>query len=421
MKEELALKGGKPVRKSILPFEPEEADIAKEEMDAVMTVLSSKRLSQLTSEKVSEFEEAFASYYGVDHAVAVNSGTSALHVALAAAGLGPGDSVILPPYTFIATANAILHQHCLPIFADVDPKTYNIDPEQLEKRVTEKTKAVTPVHMLGQPADMENVMDIARRHKLVVVEDCAQANGAEYKGKKVGTFGDLGCFSFYLNKHMTTGGEGGMVITNDKKLAERAHSIANHCRPETSPYRNVPAHNVFTCIGYNYRMTAMQAAMGLVQLRKLDKFIEKRRKNAEYLTKQIKKTKGVEPPFARRDVKHVYWAYGTLIIKEELGISRDRFAEALLAEGIKAEGYCPIPVHLQTVIRNKVGYGNTKCPFDCAKGEKVTYKKGLCPKAEKLSSQDLLLPVYQTLTDKDLNDVVTALEKVANNAHKLKR
>ena len=259
-------------------------------------------------------------------------------------------------------------------------------------------------------------MDVAKRHKLVVVEDCAQANGAEHKGRKVGTFGDLGCFSFYLNKHITTGGEGGMIITNDEKLAKKANSIANHCRPEVSPYPNVPAHNVFLCIGYNYRMTAMQAAMGLVQLRRLDKFIEKRRENADYLTKHINKMKGIRPPFVRDDVKHVYWGYGALIMEKELGISRDRFAEALLAEGIKTEGYCPIPVHLQDVIKNKIGYGNTRCPFDCAKGEKVTYKKGLCPKAEKLSSQDLLLPVYQTLRDKDLKDVVTALEKVTDNA-----
>jgi dTDP-4-amino-4,6-dideoxygalactose transaminase len=275
--------------------------------------------------------------------------------------------------------------------------------------------------MLGQPADMEPIVDVAKRHKLAVVEDCAQANGAEYKHKKVGTFGDMGCFSFYLNKHITTGGEGGMIITNDEKLAKKARSIANHCRPEVSPYPNVPAHNVYTCIGYNYRMTAMQAAMGLAQLRKLGKFIEKRRRNAEYLTRYIKNMRGLRPPFVRDDVKHVYWAYGALVIEEELGTSRDKFAEALLAEGIKSEGYCPIPVHLQEVIKNKIGYGKTKCPFDCPLyGEKVTYRKGLCPKAEKLSSQDLLLPAYETLEEKDLKDVVTALEKVVNNADKLR-
>jgi len=421
MKEELAIKGGKPVRETILPFVPQEADVTEEEINAVVEVLKSKKLSQLVSEKVSEFEEAFARYYGVEHAIAVNSGTTALHVALAAAGIGPGNDVILPPYTFMATANAILHQNLVPIFADVDPKTYNIDPEEIERRITEKTKAVIPVHMLGQPADMDPIIETAERGNLIVIEDSAQANGAEYKGRKVGTFGDMGCFSFYLNKHMTSGGEGGMIITNDNTFAKRARSIANHCRPEVSPYPNVPAHNVYWSIGYNYRMTAIQAAMGLVQLRRLDKFIEKRRKNAEHLTKHIKDIEGIKPPFVRGDVKHVYWAYGALIIEEELGISRDKFAEALLAEGIRAEGYCPIPVHLQDVIKNKVGYGNTTCPFDCPLyGEKISYQRGLCPKAEKLSSQDLLLPVYHTLTEGDLKDVVNALKKVAINVDKLR-
>jgi len=419
--EELALKGGKPVRETVLHFVPLEADMTEEEINAVLEVYRSRKLSQLVSEKINEFEEAFAKYYGVEYAIAVNSGTASLHVALAAAGVGPANDVILPPYTFMATANAILHQSSVLNFADVNPKTYNLDPSDMEKRITKKTKAVIPVHMLGQPADMDAIMEVARRHNLVVVEDSAQANGATYKGRKVGTFGDLGCFSFYLNKHMTTGGEGGMVITHDEKLAKRVRSIANHCRVDVSPYPNVPAHNVYWGIGYNYRMTAPQAAMGLVQLRRLGSFIEKRRRNAEYLTQHLNEIEGIEPPYIRNDVKHVYWTYGALIIQERIGISRDRFAEALLAEGIHAEGYCPIPVHLQDAIKNKVGYGDTHFPFDNPLyGEKVSYHRGLCPNAEKLSSQDLLLPVYQSLTEKDLNDVVVALKKVAENVSKLK-
>ncbi|MBA7501779.1 GDP-perosamine synthase [subsurface metagenome] len=420
--EKLALKGGEPVRKKVLPFVPEEADIDEEETNAVLEVLKTKRLSQLVSEKVDEFEEAFARYYGVKHAIAVNSGTTALHVALAAAGIGPGSDVILPPYTFMATANAILHQNLVPVFADVDPRIYNIDPTEIEERITKKTKAVIPVHILGQPADMNPIVETAKRHDLVIIEDCAQANGAEYKGKKVGTFGDMGCFSFYLNKNMTTGGEGGMIITDDEELAKKARSIRNHGRPEVSPYPNVPAHNVYTGIGYNYRMTAIQATIGLVQLRKLDGFNAQRRKNADYLTKNIDEIKSIEPPYVRDDVKHVYWAYGARVIGEELGISRDTFAKALLAEGIRAEGYCPIPVHLQEVIKGKVGYGGTSCPFDCPwYGSKVEYQKGLCPNAEKLSSEDLLLPAYQTLTEDDLRDVVAALRKVASNVSELSR
>jgi len=420
MTDELAIRGGSPVRGTVLPFVPERADIGDEEVDAALEVLRTKRLSQLVGEEVSRFEEAFSKYYGVKHAVAVTSGTSALHLALAAAQLGPGGDVILPPYTFMATANAVLHQGLVPLFADVNSETYGLDPNEVDRRVTEKTKAVIPVHMLGQPADMQLILEVARQHGLTVIEDCAQANGAEYKGKKVGTFGDIGCFSFYLNKHITTGGEGGMLITNDDELAERARSVANHCRVRVSPYPNVPAHNVYWGVGYNYRMTQIQAAIGRVQLRKLDAFIAKRRKNAEYLTKRIQEIPGLKPPFVAPGASHVYWAYGALVVPEKLGTSRDSFAKALLAEGIKAEGYCPIPVHLQEVIRNKVGYGKTSFPFDNPLyGRAVSYQRGLCPRAEELSQRDLLLPVYQTLTDRDLDDVVTALEKVARNASSL--
>jgi len=417
LSEKLALLGGNPVRGEILPFVPEDANIDEEEIEAALEVLRSKKLSQLASAKVGEFEEAFAEYYGVKHAIAVSSGTTALHVALAAMGLGAGDGVILPPYTFMATANAILHQNAVPVFADIDPKTYNIDSESIRNVATRKTKAIIPVHMLGHPADMDSILEAAKEKDLIVIEDCAQANGAEYKGRKVGTFGTFGCFSFYLNKNITSGGEGGMVITNDDDLAEKAWSIANHCRVKVSPYPNVPAHNVYWGIGYNYRMTAFQAAVGLTQLKKLDKFNEVRRKNAEYLTKEIKKIDGLEPPYVSPNVNHVYWAYGVRVISEKLGISRDQFAKALLAEGIRAEGYAPIPVHLQKVIREKVGYGKFHCPFDCPfYGEKPKYMEGMCPKAERLCNEDLLLPVYPTLSKQDLEDVSKALAKVA--AHK---
>ena len=420
MKERLAENGGRPVRKNVLNFVPTCADVGKEDIQAVTEVLSSGKLSQLEGEKVHEFEETFAKYHDADYAIAVSSGTTALHVALAATGLGPGENVVLPPYTFMATANAVLHQNCVPTFADVDPKTYTIDPEEIGKRITKKTGAIIPVHMLGQPADLQPIMEIAEKRNLVVIEDCAQACGAQYRGKKVGTFGDFGCFSFYLNKHMTTGGEGGMMITNNPKLAKKARSIANHGRVEVSPYPNVPAHNVYTCIGYNYRMTALQAAMGLTQLRRLDKFMEKRRKNAEYLTKHIKRLVGVKPAYVRKDVKHVYWTYGALVIEEELGVSRDRLRRALFAEGINSEGYCPIPVHLQSYMRKKIGYGKTKFPFEYpGYHEKTEYRKGSCPKAEKLSSQDLLLPVYPSLTQEDLKDVTSALDKVVANADEL--
>ncbi|UCG36378.1 MAG: DegT/DnrJ/EryC1/StrS family aminotransferase [Candidatus Bathyarchaeota archaeon] len=417
----LAINGGEPIREEVLSFVPVEADVEKEDIEAISEVLSSKRLSQLVSKKVNDFEESFAEYIETKHAIAVNSGTAALHVALAAASTGPANDVILPPYTFVATANAILHQSAVPNFADIDPSTYNLDPREFEKKITPKTKAVVAVHMLGQPAEMDSIVRIAEKHNVVVVEDCAQAIGAEYRGNKVGTFGDLGCFSFYLNKHMTTGGEGGMVVTDNGELAQKVRSIANHCRATTSPYPQVPAHNVYWGIGYNYRMTAVQASMGISQLRRLDGFIERRRRNAKYLTKSLENISGIRPPFESPHGKHVYWAYGALVLQREMGVSRDDFARALLAEGVKAEGYCPIPVHLQDVFKLKAGYGDTTFPFDNPLyGGKLIYEKGLCPKAEKLSSQDLLLPVYHTLTEDDLTDVVTGVKKIVENIDELK-
>jgi dTDP-4-amino-4,6-dideoxygalactose transaminase len=414
LSDKLALSGGKPIRSKILPFEPEEADIGPPEINAAIRVLKSNKLSQLSGEEVTEFEEEFAEYYGVRNAVATSSGTTALHAALAGIGIGPGDEVVLPPYTFIATANAILHQNGIPIFADIDPLTFNISARAIQEKVSPRTRAVMPVHMLGNPAEMDEILKVAKEKNLFVIEDCAQADGAEYKGRKVGTFGDVGCFSFYLNKNITSGGEGGMVITNNDALTEKIRSICNHCRVKESPFPNVPSHNVYWGIGYNYRMTSVQAAIGRVQLKKLDKLNNVRRKNAAFLTKELAGVEGVEIPPVRPYVKHVYWAFGVKILKDKLGVTRDQFAQALLKEGIKTEGYCPIPVHLQEVFRKKVGYGNTHYPFDSPlyKG-KVEYREGLCPEGEKLSQEDLLLPVYPTLTGKDLDDVAYGVKKVA--------
>lgn len=416
--DDLAAHGGEPVRENVLPFVPEKADIGEEEQEEALRVLKSKKLSQLSSEEVKEFEEAFSSYHGVNHAIATNSGTTALHIALAAAELGPGDDVILPPYTFMATANAILHQNLVPNFADINPRTYNLDPDEARERITENTEGIIPVHMLGQPANMDPILETAQEKDLVVIEDACQSIGAEYKGRKVGTMGDMGCFSFYLNKNITSGGEGGMMITDDDKLARKARSIRNHGRVKKSPYPDVPAHNVYTRLGYNYRMTSIQAAVGKVQLEKLDQFNEQRIQNAEYLTDGIEEIQGVEPPHVRDDVKHVYWTYGARVIEDELGITKDEFRELLLEEGIKAEGYCPIPVHLQKVIKENRGYGGGEFPFKSPyydSERQIEYSEGLCPKAEDLSKKDLLLPVYQTLTKNELNDVIVALEKVTDH------
>jgi perosamine synthetase len=405
----LAIEGGIPVRRVGLPLEP---DITEEEIQAVVEVMRSRQLSQLAGAYVEDFEVEFARYVGAKYAIAVNSGTSAISVALAAVQIGTGDEVILPPYTFVASANGILQQNAIPIFTDVDPYTFNMDPKKLEAKISDKTRAIMPVHMLGQPCDMDPILEIARRHDLIVVEDAAQAAGAEYKGKKAGSIGDVGCFSFYLNKNMTTA-EGGMIVTNDDQIAKRAASIRNHCRPEVSHIPNVPAYNVFTGIGWNLRMNSLQAVIGRTQLKRLDDSNQRRNKNAEYIRRHVQAFGWFHPQKVINHVKPVYWMQG-FRIDENSKINRDEFTSAVSVEGVKAEGYSPIPVHLQEVFTKQVGYGRTHCPFDCpVYGKRIQYRTGDCPEAEKLCKQDVVIPCYHSLRGSDLNDIASALTKVA--------
>ncbi|HXX73339.1 MAG TPA: DegT/DnrJ/EryC1/StrS family aminotransferase [Candidatus Acidoferrales bacterium] len=407
----LAVEGGTPVRTEALPLEPE---ISDEEIDAVVDVMRSKRLSQLAGKYVEDFEIEFARYVGTKYAVAVNSGTSALSLAVAACQIGTGDEIILPPYTFVATANGILQQNAIPIFADVDKDTFNLDPRKLETRISDKTRAIMPVHMMGYPCDMDAIMEIARKHDLMVIEDSAQAAGAEYKGRKAGSIGDVGCFSFYMNKNMTSA-EGGMLVTNDHTIAERAMTFRNHCRPEVSNVPNVPAYNIFTGIGWNFRMNSLQAVIGRSQLRRLDDANRRRSMNAEFIRHHMKPFEWLKPQAVLKDTKPVYW-FQAFRITESAKIDRDEFTNAVSAEGVKAEGYTPIPVHLQELFTKQVGYGRTHCPFDCpVYGKKIQYKARDCPEAERLCQEDVIIPCYHALRGSDLNDVVTALTKIATH------
>ncbi len=249
--------------------------IGQEEISAVTEVLESGMLA--SGERVVEFEKKFADFCGTNHAVAVNNGTAALHAALLAADIGPGDEVIVPAFTFVATASAVAMCGAKPIFADVDEQTFNIDPRHAEERVTPKTSAIIGVHLFGQPCDIEALQEICESHSLKFIEDAAQAHGALYKGSRVGGFGHFGCFSFYATKNMITG-EGGMVTTSEKAYNERLRLIINHGQSEKY---------LHTRLGYNYRMTDIGAALGIVQLKKLEKFNLRRRKNAEFYTANL--------------------------------------------------------------------------------------------------------------------------------------
>ena len=351
--------------------------ISEEEIRAVEEVLRSGMLAQ--GEAVRRFENDFSEYIGVDNAIAVSNGTTALALALKALGIKQGDEVITTPFTFIATANSILFQGAKPVFADIDEKTFNINPDDVLKKITSKTRAILGVHLFGHPFDVEAIQEICECYNLFLIEDCAQAHGAEYNGKKVGSFG-IGCFSFYPTKNMTTG-EGGMITTNSNEIAEVCRLLRNH--GESRKY-------LHTILGYNYRMTDIQAAIGIIQLRRLDEFNEKRIKNAEYLNKHLK-MKGLNTPYKKNETKHVYHQY-VVKIEEDFPVSRDAFMEYLRGRGVGCAIHYPLPIYKQPLYQ-QLGYRDD------------------CPIASELANKVLSLPVHPALTEEDLRYIV----EVVNN------
>ncbi|NOR78952.1 MAG: aminotransferase DegT [Methanophagales archaeon] len=348
--------------------------IGKEEIRAVEEVLRSGMLVQ--GEKVEEFERAFSDYINVTHAIAVANGTIALDAALKTLRIKQGVEVIVPSFTFISTANSILFQSAKPVFADVDERTFNISPNDVLEKITDRTKAIIGVHLFGHPFDVKAIQEICEDHNLILIEDCAQAHGAEYEGIKVGSFGIAGCFSFYATKNMTTG-EGGMITINNNEIANVCRQLRNH--GESQKYFH-------TRLGYNYRMTDIQAAIGLAQLNKLDDFNEKRIKHAEYLNKHIKAS-GLKLPHRKNGIKHVYHQYAITIEEEEgVTISRTEFMKYLKNNGIGSAIHYPLPIHKQPLYQ-RLGY---------------TDETVQCPVATALSQKILSLPVHPALTEKDL-------------------
>ena len=306
------------------------------------------------------FQEEFAKFHGVKYAVACANGSAALEVSLKALGIGSGDEVIVPPYTFVTTATSVLMVNAIPVFADIDPETYNINPRRIEEAVTEKTKAIIPVHFAGQPCDMDRISDIAKKHKLFIIEDCAHTHGAEWKGRKAGSIGSLGIFSFQSSKTMTSG-EGGVITTNDAELAKKCFSNVWIGREPDKPWYE------FYHLGWNYRLTEFQGAILRTQLARLERQVEKRMENARYLTKKLQDIPGILPvKWDERATKHSYYLYMFRFDPKIWGISRFRFQEALAAEGVDVFNSYPVPIYKNEVFLNNkdlcCGAFSEKCP-----------------------------------------------------------
>ena len=363
-KSVLAINGGKPVLQKQLVIH----NVGKAEIAAAVKVIKNGPLSGFAAvcgdrffggKEVQALEKEFSKKFRIKHSVAFNSATTALHAAVVALGIGPGDEVIVPPYTMSASATAILMNGAVPIFADIDEKTFCLDPRSVESRISKFTKAIMAVNLLGQAADFSALLPIAKRYNLAIIEDNAQSPGAKWKGKYAGTIGDIGIFSFNLHKTMQTG-EGGILVTNNDHYALRAQLARNHGEVVVD---EMPEYSGGPIFGSNYRMTEVVAAMARVQLRRLDKFIERHRSQSALLTRELKSIPGLMPAYVHPDNFHVYHRFAIKVDEKKLGLSRDKLIAAMKCEGFTmSKGYVK-PIYLLPLFQNKKAFNNTQFPF----------------------------------------------------------
>ena len=432
MSATLAILGGTPVRTR--PF-PAHNPIGEEEKKAVMEVLDSGILSRFLGawhrdffggDRVKTFERAWAELVDARHAVSFNSNTSGLFAAIGAAGVGPGDEVLVPPYTMSASATVAIGYHAVPVFADIEPDIFCVDPRSLRERITPRTKAIVVVDLFGHPADLDPIMALAREHGLVVIEDAAQAPGAVYHGRRVGTLSDMTVFSLNYHKHIHTG-EGGIVTTASDRYAERLQLIRNHGEAVVADRGITDLVNTF---GFNLRLTEIPAAIGIAQLSKLQPLLDRRVENAEYLSQHVGALPGITAPRVRPGCTHVYYVQPFLLDAAVVGVSRERFVEAVCAELPTAEdrdwpmmssGYVT-PLYLQPMYQQQIAVGATGCPFRCPhyKGT-VDYQKGRCPVTEEIEEQRMIATEFMRppSTLDDMRDVVRAFEKVYEHRREL--
>lgn len=396
--------GGEPVRAALLPYGRQSID--EDDIRAVVEVLRSDWIT--TGPKVAEFEEAFAARVGAGHAVSFSSGTAALHGAVFATGLGPGDEAVTTPLTFCATANSVLYQGARPVFADVCPDTLNLDPDQAARRITSSTRAILPVDYAGHPADLQPFLDLADRHGLTVIEDAAHAAGACYRGRRVGSVSHMTVFSFHPVKHITTG-EGGLVATDRPELARLLRIFRNHgldggagdgVRLEggaRAPRLEAGRPRDMVALGYNYRLTDIGCALGLSQLAKLEKNLARRREIAERYTAAFLNLPGVVPPVVRPDARPAWHLYPIRLDPATLTAGRDEVLRALRAEGLGVTVHY-VPVHLHPYYKDRFGY-----------------RRGDFPVAEAAHERLISLPIFHGMRERDVADVIRAVTKVVTH------
>ncbi len=416
MTEQLAIAGGKPIlaRNDYKNW----PIIGKDERKYINQVLDSGIVAGGTAPQVKALEQEWAAYTGAKHCLTTSSGTAALHMALAALGVGPGDEVITSAFTFLASASCALHQNAIPVFVDIDPRTYTLDPSKLEAAITERTKVIIPVHIQGLPADMDPVLEIARRHKLAVIEDACQAHGALYKGKKVGTLGDIGCFSLNNFKNLC-GGEGGLFVTDNETFKEKGVLI----RCFGDEVDEVSKRRVYNAsiLGYMYRNQELPAALTRAQLLHLDEYNRVRIANAQYLSRELGAIPGVIPPYCPPDRTHVYFMYNVRFDPKAAGVQceprgfRVAVEKSLYKEGVLAGQWQTLPVPAQDLFQSKLGYGGTGYPWTIneARGVKYNYDPARFPEAQKLcDTYTIVHGIHAPNGKKLLDKIVAAFRKV---------
>lgn len=421
---ELALLGGVPVRRE--PF-PVYATIGDEEKQAVAEVMESGVLSKFLGRwhedfyggpRVQALEKAWAEYFHVAHAVSMNSATSGLYAAVGAVGVGPGDEVIVSPYTMSASAACVLGFNAVPVFADIDPDTFCITAESIERVMTKRTKAIVVVDLFGQPADFDAIMKLAEKHNLKVIEDAAQAPGARLGNRYAGTLGHIGVFSLNYHKVIHCG-EGGVAVTDDAALAERLQLIRNHGEVIV---KDKGVANLVNMLGFNLRMGEIECAIAFEQLKKLDGLLEPRVRNANFLRDALADLPGLTPPVVPEHVLPAWYVFGIRLDADVLGVSRSVFAKALRAEGVPvAEGYVE-PIYMQPMYQKKTLYGEVGCPFRCPfYGGNVSYESGICPVAERMHYRELIYGDYchAKMSNRDVEDIAEAIRKVHRHRSEL--